>query len=439
MNRLTKEDEVRATEALKKCAEQTKNITDTATLNKVAYDILFKELGDKPELLKRACEGYNSAKSLYKFGVTDDNTRGDTFSILDAPGLAERARRELSSSFVKRASAINGFNKAQFLTTPTESTMKKAASAENTPKRERKEPAIPMRKMSSVETVTEINKFSEDLAKCLHKVARDRDEAILAVEDAEERFISAMATETPAMRKEAAEMLSNAYGDLGQMLVKLFNVSRGHQKVANYNPNRFKGSVRLPDTVLFKSAAAVLEAHMWKYAADLMQRSFVERSVDYVKDVFNARTAIRKEAALGSLDMLASAIGANKITEKMLPEDRGKGEAELEREINTTELQNILKQHSVKRAFMNTVTDSTVSRYPLHQVTKAFNEALAELPMHMRDLPPTAFSALLKSRTIARLGRGGAASGSDVDQIQQIQQAFGRVRPSDITSYGREF
>ena len=444
MNRITEEDKKRATKALERCAAETKDIEDKEELNKKAYEILSEELGDKPELLKRACEGYNSAKSLYKFGIMGES-RGDTFAILDAPKLAEMARKEASSDYVHKVASVNGFKKAQFTVVPETPVMNKAASDEESVRRHEWEgQAIPfhtMQKMSSVETVQEINSCTEDMASCLHKVARDREEALQVMHEAEERFFSAMATETPAMRKQAAEMLVNAYGDFGKLLVDMFNVNAGQQKIASYNPNKYKGSVRLPDTVLFKSASAVLEAHANRVTADYIQDTFVKDAVDYARDVFAAHKNMHKEAAAtgGFTSTLAAMVSADKLSEKLSPEAGRKSEAELESEINTTELVNTLKQHSIKRAFMHTVTDPTVARYPLHQVTQAFNESLSELPIHMRDLPPTAFSALLKSRTIARLGRGGAASGSDVDQIQQIQQAFGRVRPKDISTFSQDF
>lgn len=441
MEKLSKKDEKRVMDALEKCAAETKNLgEDAEKIRKVAYDILQKDLGDKPELIKRACAAYNSAKTLYKFGNADFD-RGDSFCILNGQEMSEKARQAISSDFISKAASAYGVNKAKF-SKVAEEPMKKTASFEESPKHAWSETSIPMRKLSSVDAYREATAFTEDMASCLHKIARDRDEAITAMHDAEDRFISAMATETPEMRKQAAEMMCSAYGDLGKLLVDLFNVSRGHQKIASYNPNKYKGSVRLPDTVLFKSASAVLEAHAMKHVADKMQEAFVEDAIGYARELFEARTGINKKAAgvmgVGGLDNISKFVAADKIAEKLMPSEGTKTEADLESEINTTELINTLKHHSVKRAFMNTVTDSTVAKYPLHQVTKAFNEALSELPMHMRDLPPTAFTALLKSRTIARLGRGGAASGSDVDQIQQMQQAFSRLRPNEIVSYSKK-
>lgn len=441
MEKLSKKDEKRVMDALQKCAAETKDLgEDAEKIRKVAYDILQKDLGDKPELIKRACAAYNSAKTLYKFGNADFD-RGDSFCILNGQEMSDRARQAISSNFINKAASANGVTKARFTEISNEP-MQKVASADETPKHAWKESSIPMRKLNSVDAYREATAFTEDMAACLHKIARDRDEAIKAVEDAEERFISAMATETPAMRKQAAEMMCNAYGELGTLLVELFNASRGQQKIASYNPNKYKGSVRLPDTILFKSASAVLEAHAMKHVADKMQESCLKGAVEYAKDVFSSQTGIKKEAAGGAalgagISDIARYAGLGALTEKLMPTEGQKSEADLENEINTTDLVNTLKQHSIKRAFMNTVTDSTVTKYPLHQVVKAFNEALSELPVHMRDLPPTAFTALLKSRTIARLGRGGATSGSDVDQIQQMQQAFSRVRPSDVTSYGK--
>lgn len=440
MTRLTKADEKRATEALAKCAAATKNIDDPKELNEKAFDILYKELGDKPELLKRACEGYNSAKSVYRLGAATDDTRGDNFGILDAPALAKRASEKSRASFINKAASAYGMSKAQFSTDPVQrDTMRKSASAE------RKEEVPPMRKLSSAEVMGEATAYLDDVRYSLSKVASEYKRALGSVEPCERRFINEMDKLEPAMRKQASEILSAYYGAVGDKLVSMYNAARPMNKVASYAKNKYKGSVAVPDEAVYNSAWDVLTAHIMVKEAAKITAGFAESAMSAIKDVFAANNTMHKEASVpqlsaivpsmqGADNVLGKAFIGSEMVESALKLGDKKTKSDLEREITTTYLLNALKNHSIKRAFMHTATDATVARYPLHQVTAAFNDALAELPVHMRNLPPSAFSSLLKSRTIARLGRGGATSASDVDQIQSIQQAYGRIRPEDITS-----
>lgn len=427
MTRLTKADEKRATEALAKCAAATKNIDDPKELNEKAFDILYKELGDKPELLKRACEGYNSAKSVYRLGAATDDTRGDNFGILDAPALAKKASEKSRASFINKAASAYGMSKAQFSTDPVQrATMQKSASAE------RKEEVPPMRKLSSAEVIYEATEYLDDVRYSLSKIASEYKRALAGVTPQEDKFILEMEKLTPVMRKQASEILSAHYGEVGDLLVSLYNTAKPMSKVASYTKNKYKGSVSIPSDPVYKSAENVLISHVMTKEAAKITAGFAEGALDAIKDIFSSTTKLRKQAAAEGV--LGKAFLGSELLESLPKITEGKSKADLEKEINTTELINTLQQHSIKRAFMKTVTDPTVTRYPLHQVTLAFNDALAELPVHMRRLPPSAFSALLKSRTIARLGRGGAASASDVDQIQSIQQSYGRVRPDELVS-----
>lgn len=443
MNKLTKADEKRATDALAKCAAATKSIDDPEKLNEVAYGILSKELGDKPELLKRACEGYNSAKSVYRLGAATDDTRGDNFALLDAPKLAKRAESDARNKIISKAASACGIAKAQFSTDPVvRKTMCKKASA--TVKEQSED--VGMRKLSSAEIFGEAVSYMEDIQYSLRKVASEYKNAVDSLPSIEEKFFREMDKLDAPMRKQASEIIHAYYGPVGGMLISLYNSARPMNKVASYSTNRYKGSVTVPEEPVYTSAFNVLKSHVLTKEASTITRGFAESAMESIKDVFAANNTMKKEAAATSVasflpipsygtDVFGKALIGSELAERA---STGLGDKKpagsLEREITTTALLNALKKHSVKRAFMNTATDPTVARYPLHQVTAAFNDALAELPVHMRNLPPSAFSALLKSRTIARLGRGGAASASDVDQIQQIQQAYGRVNPTDITS-----
>ena len=106
MKRITDQKTELAKNALLECIEKTAGIEDKAELNKQAFDVLYKHLGDQPELLKRACEAYNHKKSLYKLESATDDTRGDSFAILDAPALYEKAlNKKHTEDMTKVASA----------------------------------------------------------------------------------------------------------------------------------------------------------------------------------------------------------------------------------------------------------------------------------------------------------------------------------------------
>lgn len=440
MTRLTKADEKRATEALAECAAATKHIDDPKELNEAVYKVLSKRLGDKPELLKRACEGYNSAKSVYRLGAATDDTRGDNFAIVDAPALAKRAAEEARGSFITKSASANGFNKAQFtVDKPSNHVMSKVASAPTGPT----QPVQCMRKLSSAEVIGEVTSYLDDIRYSLRKVASEYKDIDKSIKNAESGFFDEMDKLDNSMRKEAAAILHANYGEVGDMLVSLYNSARPMNKVASYCKNKYKGTVSVPDDPIYNKAFAVLKAHVLTKEASEITRGFAESAMSVVRDIFDANLGIDKKAAAPALsslvpsptfgqDIFGKTILGTELIENVPKLSDSKQSSELEKEITTSTLMNALKRHSVKRAFMSTATDPTVARYPLHQVTAAFNAVLAELPVHMRDIPPSAFSALLKSRTIARLGRGGAASGSDVDQIQQIQQAYSKLRPEEL-------
>jgi hypothetical protein len=437
MTRLTKADEKRATEALAECAAATKHIDDPKELNEAVYNVLSKRLGDKPELLKRACEGYNSAKSVYRLGAATDDTRGNDFAIVDAPALAKRAADEARGRFISKAASAAGVCKAQFaIDAPKHSCISKTASA-----REEEATRVPESKsMGGAEVLGETIACLDDMCYSLRKVANEYKNTQSAIHDSEVRFFNSMDNLSAPMRKQASEVLHAYYGEVGDKLVELYNCARPMNKVASYSKTRYKGSVAVPSDDVYEKAHDVLKTHILTKEASTITEGFAASAMSMICDLFNTHQSMRKEAAISlpvpsmGNEVLGKALIGSELVDNTFKLQDKKQSASLEQEINTTNLVNALKRHSVKRAFMHTATDPTVARYPLHQVTAAFNDALAELPVHMRSLPPSAFSALIKSRTIARLGRGGAASASDVEQIQQIQQAYGRVRESDLLS-----
>lgn len=430
MNKLSKSDEKCVLDALQECAAATKHIEDKEQLHKTAYAI-FKKHIDKPALIKRACEGYNSAKSLYKLSSLGDGERGESFCLLDAPRMYAEALEDTSNSYVRKVASAYGYNPAQFYTDKQVDTcMNKAASAEKDSK-DPLENVQPLRKYSSSElrayAVDSINNMEQYILKAA-SILRNAERQFT---DAREQLISAFAVEPKHQRKEAADLIGHAYGDFGRSVIELFNAARPLQKVAASPARTFRGSVKLPDTELTRLMAKFASANKQLIQARDVYTATMDNAVGCVRALFN----IHKEASV----ILPTVVGGGEISKGFLGAElaqqtpdmlgfKSKPMADLRDDINSAELLNNLREHGVKRAFMDIITDDTVARYPLSKVQIAFNDSLAELPLNTRSLPSSAYTALLKSRVLARLGRNNAASAADTEQIQNTQNVYGKLR-----------
>ena len=431
MKQLSDKDRKKVMDVLAKCAAKTKDITDAQELNDSVYDILHKEFPNQPQLIKRACQAYNSAKSLHKLSTATDNNRGDDFSILDPNAMYDRAKKEgTTASFRKAASAL-GIKSAVF-SKDAQKPMSKAASAN----------PVSRRPMGVEETPVEMSQFQinhwnneniKGFEQCILKCASNGNRAARDFEMSKAQFIRKMASTTSAMRKEAAELLHAYYGETGDAMINAFNEAEPLKKVASYNKSKYKGSVSLPNSDLYKSASEFVGANdRLKRAADMSMLA-IDLTIPCLKEIMDSRK-MTKEAALPSYAAVTgTALGIS--TAKNIPELVGlddPDENKTRRKIYTTELINRIKEHSIRRAFMDMLLDPSIQKYPLDKILNAYNMSLKETPINMRGTPDTANLGLIKARTLALLSRGGVPSAGDADTIMNIQKVYGRIDPDSL-------
>ena len=366
MKRITDQKTELAKNALLECIEKTAGIEDKEELNKQAFDVLYKHLGDQPELLKRACEAYNHKKSLYKLESATDDTRGDSFAILDAPALYEKAlNKKHTEDMTKVASAA----------------MKPMFWADEVPIAEDIAEEIPLQKFASAETAStyvdkqwtpreaqyELTEELRDDANLIYKYANELDSARVQYSNAMDRMTLELATMPMSMRKQAASLIVSVMGSFGDTLIDEFNKKRPMQKLASVSRIESRGTLRFPSDNVYKYAKLAKKAN----------------------DDFNM------PEAFGITDG-----DYNKVAEKLF----------------TPTVQNKVRELSTKRALYELYTDDYISSFSDDQIVDAFNQVLQQLPPNER-IRPALNTALIKSRVIDYLGRGGVASAADADKI----------------------
>lgn len=412
MKRITDQKTELAKNALLECIEKTAGIEDKAELNKQAFDVLYKHLGDQPELLKRACEAYNHKKSLYKLESATDDTRGDSFAILDAPALYEKAlNKKHTEDMTKVASA----------------SMKPMFWADEVPDVSNIAEEIPLQKFASAETAVQyVDKpwtpreaqyeLTEELrgdANLIYKYANELDSARVQFSNAMDRMTLELATMPMSMRKQAASLIVSVMGSFGDLLIDEFNKKRPMQKLASVSRIESRGTLRFPNDNVYKYAK------MAKKASDTFNRTrkalldFSDDIIQHLSNDFLPATGLSKRAA-----GLASVIAGGAIM-KSMPEAFGITDGDYNKvaeKLFTPTVQNKVREISTKRALYELYTDDYISSFSDDQIVDAFNQVLQQLPPNER-LRPALNTALIKSRVIDYLGRGGVASAADADKI----------------------
>lgn len=412
MKRITDQKTELAKNALLECIEKTAGIEDKAELNKQAFDVLYKHLGDQPELLKRACEAYNHKKSLYKLESATDDTRGDTFAILDAPALYEKAlNKKHTEDMTKVASAA----------------MKPMFWADEVPMAEDIAEEIPLQKFASaghaVETepapmsareaqyaLTEELRNSADL---IYKYANDLDSERVRFADAVDHVVLELSTMPASMQKKAASLMSTVMGPFGDMLISEFNKKRPMQKIASIERIESRGTLRFPKDNVYKYAKLAKKAYESFYRAQNALLEFSDDVIGHLKNDFLPAVGLSKRAA-----GLSSVILTNAVINSM-PEAFGISDGDYNKvaeKLFTPTVQNKMRELSTKRALYELYNDDYIASFSDDQIVDAFNQVLQQLPPKER-LRPSLNTALLKSRVIDYLGRGGVASAADADKI----------------------
>lgn len=417
MNKLSAMDRQRVTDALSECARKTRDIENNSELGESAYNILSKKLGDNPGLFKAACQVYNSCKSIHKLSEADDNSRGNSFSILNVQEMADRLAKDNQNKIRKAASAPATFTR----TVTPEGSLNKAASATATTAKSLTR--IEMPKFSEREYKSFMRDELEDITAFLTKTASELNRAINKKDAALESFVSNYATETRAIRKDAAARLYANYKDKGLQLLEDFGKARPMSKVASEEYiHKYVGTPSIPNTQLYKTAHEAIKAtgDLEKVVDDYITK--VKSAATSVINIAKAYTAnLRKKAAKFETEMdassLASILGLNDVDNK----------EKLKDEIYNTEFTNNLLAHSYQRAFMQSVRNEAISKYALHKITEAFNRAVAKMPPNTRLVPATANQQLIESLMIDELAKGNIPSKADTEVISNLASTLGKL------------
>ena len=424
MAKLSKSDEVRARNAVLECIEKTAHITDSDMLNKTAFDILYRELGDKPALLKRACEAYNSNKSIYKLSHADDNTRGDSFALLDAVDMYKKASDKAMVDAMKKTASAGVFTAPRYFTVESEAPMQKTASdpvVQSKPKYDTSNIDVST-KTATYNRVCEVGTACEGL---FNKLASDESVAGNKLMSALAAFRNEMLKASPAQRKEAASLICAHYGQFGDELLQRFNATPGVTKVASDKTITYKGTPRLPHNDLYDAARAVREANQLYKRASMLKCKAIADMMTPFRDIMDV-CLLRKNASTASL--AAGALMGNIMKAAPYALDiKDVDSAKARMKLRTPKLQNALRELEMKRVFYDMMADSYISGFPVPDVLNAFNESVASLPITEQGRIG-AHGPLIRSWVTSRLSRGNVPSEADAERILRATEALDRLK-----------
>lgn len=420
-------DRQRVSNALTKCAAATKDIESAAELSEKAYQLLAKELGDNPGLFKAACQVYNSCKSIHKLSEADDSTRGNSFAILNVHELTDRLESDKANAIRKAASAPAIFIKSP--TSVSEKPLEKAASAP-APKQSRAN-KLPSAEIAKADYATFLTSELRDAEQLLYKSAGMVRRAERIYQDAIDAFVSAMATEPSAMRKQAAARL---YANYGERIVEAFDKlaeKRPLSKVASADYRcKYKGTPSLPTGVVGNTAVKLIEAADMLEARTKMHDVILEKTASMVLDHCRSYYGLGKTAAAGDglAGLVVKSTALKQITDLFGDGDTDKDVA---KDIFNSEFVNNMIAHSHRRAFMRAALNDALSVYPLHKLVPAYNRAVATLPANTRLMPATANQALIESLMAKELATGSVPSKADAELISTLANTIGKLRVKD--------
>lgn len=430
MTRLSPTDKQKVSDALTDCARRTKDIDNPSKLADEAYSILSAKLGDNPGLFKAACQVYNSCKSIHKLSEASDDTRGNTFAILDVQDMTKRLQNEKNVQLRKAAAAPATFRKVQPI---TGAGMSKVASStdRNTQDRRPQAPKVSLNEFKQYlrEELTDIEEFLHKSAGILSRATSLRDEAV-------DSFVAAFAVEPTSLRKDAAARLVANYGDSAKRLIEAFADKRPLSKLASADyEHKYVGTPALPQGTIHTLAKEAMSAMSdYSRAGDdytTIINTMAENVVDYAKTYMS----LRKKADAGTVVVGA---GALKGLNEMLGLDDGDDAKGYKDDIFTTEMINNMMAHSYQRAFMRAATQSAISKYALDKIVGAFNRAVSKLPANSRMVPATANQSLIEGMMIDELAKGAVPSKADTEVIATLANTIGKLQSDKGIYRGNE-
>ena len=423
IKKLSSTDRQRVSTALSDCARKTKDITDSAELANEVYSILSDKLGDNPGLFKAACQVYNSCKSIHKLSEATDDNRGDSFSILDVQEMSDRLSKDKANKIRKAASAPASFYK---IAKPEDlkGSIQKTASASRDSEPELQK--VPAPRIGKSEFRSFLREELADIEDLLRKHAGSVKTAKMLAEDALDMFVSAFATESRHVRKEAAARLYANYGSVAENLISEFGSRRPLSKIASADyVDSFAGTPSIPDTVIYRLAKKAMDSMSSLSQIEEDDKTITELMARSVIDYTKAYTELHKEAAAeatiplagGALASLGRMLGLEEIDDKKIRD-----------EVFSTEMTNNIVSHSYQRAFIRAATNNAIRKYALHKIVAAFNRAVAKLPPNTRMVPATANQQLIEGMMIDELAKGAVPSKADTEIISSLANTIGKLK-----------
>lgn len=425
INKLSANDRQRVADALTKCATETRDIEQTDKLADKAYSIFAKELGDSPGLFKAACQVYNSCKSIHKLSAASDDTRGNSFAILNVQDMVDRLANDNKIALRKSANRPAVFTHC---VKNSNGSLQKAASADAHTTAKSKTAAPEFSRGDYQQFVISDIAAIED---CLIKAANQLTNAEDKLEDAVSMFVAVMSTTPTTMRKDACSRLHAYYGKEFESMVDVFNERRPMQKMASeVYCNKYKGTPSLSEPDLVKAVDMVIAMRKKASEAKAAYEAVVTECSETLRDHIAFYKNLTKKADIGETFgkavVQAKAIGD--ISE--LLGDSKVDASSVERKIYNTKLVNAIIGHSARRALIKAILNPTISSYPLPEIIPATNRAIARLPIQARKMPITANQSLFESLLISELATKATPSKADVQSIAELTKAFGGLKPA---------
>lgn len=414
-NKLSKTERDRVSNILTKCAQATKHIEDREQLANEVFNILADDLGDRPGLFKAACQTYNSCKSIYRLESADDNTRGNSFAILDVQDMMNRLHDRNATAMQKAASAPAVFSKVKT------ANIQKKASAEPTTNKIEQTPVEYTDSPSSVNAF--IKSELDSLDATINKAASALREAGTVLDICVNEFAHDAIALNERDRAKALSKIAANFGKYGKILVASFEAEYPKHKVSDSSSyTQYKGTPSLDDSAINKKASALVSAIENAERKSAVHAFALIKGGDALKS-YSKIYGVRKQADVGGIIGTSIKADAAKDIAEMLSiksEDADK----LIKDVYNAEYMNELIGHSYGRAFMNAIMDESIAKYPIDKLVPAFNAAVAKLPANTRMTPATMHQALINSMMINALATGSAPSKADTDTIEALMTAY---------------
>ena len=407
MEQIDRHEVERARKALDAFMKASKDCGEDAdALHKQAVKVFSEELKGAPAgLLKRACEAYNSNKSLYKFSSGFGKDADKDFSLLN-PDKVEKAVLGLHKTESVKA-AVAPYFKPRFYK-QANSPMSKTASAKKVAAAP--EPCNPADyiELSSNPLMLEIDAVNvldhqRDLIQKLAFGVEDAKTALCTALDPIERELGHL---SKTASREVAEMAASYYGAYFDGIKDMF------PPVGNLR--KYASAPKLPDTPIFQKIANYMEkAVILELRKDLFKTASAD-IVDCLKKLAGAynlrKLKLRKEAG----GITTTAVLAPAVIDAFKLADGDK--AAVYDKILNNNVRNMLRELEVRRNFYEVYADDYISTFPVDDVRTAYNVAIQKLPERMRRHPSSA-TQLVRGWVTKMLSRGNVTSAEDAEDV----------------------